>query len=722
MNETLEIGRDASVPTSADAEGMTSLEACMLHVAASLDRPITLAALQAAQSGTHGVVTLRDAITAAERAGLQAGFGRRALKDFDPSLTPAILILDDDRAVVLEDVLADGQLAVFDPALGQGVGILARDKLDAAYTGFALLMRAEHREDIALNATGRQGHWFWSTLAENRWAYSQVLLAAVLANFLSLSTSLFIMVVYDRVLPNEAIESLIALTIGVGIALLFDFLIKSLRAGFIDRAGQRADMVMGRRIFDQILDLQMRARKGSTGALASTLREFETLRDFFTSATLVAVVDLPFILLFIGVIYLIGGPLAIVPALAVPFVLIVGIAVQPILARLAEKSFADGQSKQGVLVETLSGLETIKAAGAQRQMRARWEDAIARQSDHGLKSRAVTQFAINATAFAQQGAQVMIVFYGVFLITAGEVSMGALIAGVILTGRTLAPLAQLAQTLTRFNQARTSYRSLDALMKAESERPEGKGWISRPKLDGEIKFDGVSFAYPDQSVDALRDISFTIKPGEKVAVLGRIGSGKSTVARLMLGLYQPREGAVLVDGVDIRQIDPGDLRRNMGSVLQDIWLFSGTVRENIAIGAVQARDHEIIEAARIAGVEDFVRRHPSGYDMMLAERGEGLSGGQKQAITLARALLGRRPIMLMDEPTSSMDVQNEAEVITRLKTELADRTVVIVTHRTSLLDLVDRVIVIDQGRVAADGPKSILARAGVKGGSNGTQA
>ncbi|TVQ05135.1 MAG: ATP-binding cassette domain-containing protein, partial [Roseinatronobacter sp.] len=227
---------------------------------------------------------------------------------------------------------------------------------------------------------------------------------------------------------------------------------------------------------------------------------------------------------------------------------------------------------------------------------------------------------------------------------------------------------------------------------------------------------------PDQTVDALRDISFTIKPGEKVAILGRIGSGKSTVARLMLGLYQPREGAVLVDGVDIRQIDPGDLRRNMGSVLQDIWLFSGTVRENIAIGAMHARDHEIIEAARIAGVEEFVRRHPSGYDMMLAERGEGLSGGQKQAITLARALLGRRPIMLMDEPTSSMDVQNEAGVIARLKTEMADRTLVIVTHRTSLLELVDRVIVIDQGRVAADGPKSILARGGVKGGSDGTQA
>ena len=710
--------RLGSAERAGDSDSMSALEACLLHAAARLDRPMTLAALQAAQSGAQGAVTLRDAITAAERAGMQAGFGKRRLADFDATLTPAILLLDGDRAVVLEDVAPDGALAVFDPVMGQGVGRIEPEKLDAVYTGYALLLRAEHREDIALNAAGRQGHWFWSTLAENRWAYSQVVLAAVLANVLGLSTSLFIMVVYDRVLPNEALESLLALTLGVGIALIFDFLIKSLRAGFIDRAGQRADMAMGRRIFDQILDLQMRARKGSTGALASTLREFESLRDFFTSATLVAVVDLPFIFMFIFVIWIVGGPLALVPALAVPFVLAIGIAVQPILSRLAEKSFADGQSKQGVLVETLSGLETIKAAGAARRMRARWEEAIARQSDHGLRSRAVTQFAINATAFAQQAAQVMIVFYGVFLITAGTSSMGALIASVILTGRCLAPLAQLAQTLTRFNQARMSYRSLDALMRAESERPEGKAWISRPRLDGQIRFDNVSFAYPDQGNDALRDVSFTIEPGEKVAILGRIGSGKSTIARLMLGLYQPRAGAVLVDGIDIRQIDPGDLRRNMGSVLQDVWLFTGTIRENIAIGAMRPRDADIIAAAQIAGVEDFVKRHPAGYDLMLAERGEGLSGGQKQAITLARALVGRPPILLMDEPTSSMDVQNEAAVISRLKTELADRTLVIVTHRTSLLELVDRVIVIDQGRVAADGPKSILTR-GTKGGTDG---
>lgn len=689
----------------------TPLEACLLQAAAALDRPMTLAAVQAAQSSDiHGAGGVRAAITAAERAGLQAAFGARRLRDFDTTLTPAILLLDGERAVVLHEVRPEGRLAVYDPALGEGIGEIHRDALEGGYTGHAILLRREHRDDIRATVRGHRGHWFWSALLANRWSYAQVLLAAVLANALSLTTSLFIMVVYDRVLPNEATESLIALTVGVGLALLFDFLIKTLRAGFIDQAGQRADMAIGRRLFDQLLDMKMHARKGSTGALASTMREVETLRDFFTSATLVAVVDLPFILLFIGVIALIGGPLALVPAIAVPIVLVVGLAVQPVLARLAEQSIEDGQSKQSVLVETVAGLETIKATGAAARMRARWEDAIERQSAHGARARTMTQLAMNATSFTQQAAQVMIVFYGVFLVTAGGASMGALIASVILTGRTLAPLAQLAQTLTRLNQARSSYRNLDALMRTDSERPPGRHWISRPRLAGRIRFEDVHFTYPDQTHAALSGVSFTIEPGEKVAILGRIGSGKSTVARLLLGLYAPDRGAVLLDDTDIRQIDPGDLRRNVGSVLQDVWLFSGTIRENIAIGAHRPRDAEILDAARIAGVEDFVARHPSGYDMRLAERGEGLSGGQKQAISLARALLGQPPVLLLDEPTSAMDVQNEREVITRLGAAARDRTMVVVTHRTSLLDLVDRVIVLENGRVAADGDTSILAR------------
>ena len=700
----------------------TPLEACLLHAAATLDRPMTLAALHAVQSSeATGTLGVREAVTAAERAGMQAAFGARRLRDFDTTLTPAILLLEGERAVVLHGVGRDGTLAVHDPGLGEGIGEVARDELDGLYTGYAIVLRREHREDILDTSEGRRGHWFWSALAANRWSYTQVLLAAVLANILGLTTSIFIMVVYDRVLPNEATESLIALTVGVGIALIFDFLIKNLRAGFIDRAGARADMAMGRRIFDQLLDMQMRARKGSTGALASTLREFETLRDFFTSATLVAVVDLPFILLFIGVIWLIGGPLALVPAIAVPAgpdrrdrgAARAGPARRAELSRRAVEAGRAGRDGGGARDDQGHGGRAADARplgrGHRAPVRARHALArchAARDERHRLHpaGRAGHDRVLRRVPHHR-----------------GQVSMGALIASVILTGRALAPLAQLAQTLTRLNQARSSYRSLDALMRADSERPEGRAWISRPRLDGRIRFEDVHFTYPDQMAAALKGVSFTIEPGEKVAILGRIGSGKSTVARMLLGLYAPDKGAVLVDDTDIRQIDPGDLRRNIGSVLQDVWLFSGTVRENIAIGARRPRDADILEAARIAGVEEFVSRHPSGYDLMLAERGEGLSGGQKQAITLARALVGQPPVLLLDEPTSAMDVQNERDVIARLKAEAADRTLVVITHRTSLLDLVDRVIVIEDGRVGADGDKSILSRGARKaaGGPDG---
>ncbi|RBW55346.1 type I secretion system permease/ATPase [Ruegeria sp. A3M17] len=689
---------------------LSQLETCLLHVAAHLDRSLTVGAFHAAQSGTTGHLTQRDAIEVARHAGLQAGFGSRKIADFDDTLVPAIFLLEDDKAVVFHGRTKSGLLLIFDPEMGEGIGEVEETVLGKSYTGYALLFRRSHNEESPDRNKTASGHWFWSAMLANRWSYAQVVLAAAVANFLGLSTSVFIMVVYDRVLPNEATESLIALTAGVGLALSFDFALKLLRAGFIDRAGQKADMFVGRRVFDQVLNIKMKSRTGSTGAMASTIREFETLREFFTSATLVALVDLPFIALFILVIHLVGGPLALIPALAVPIVLIAGLAVQPMLSRLAEKSFADGQSKQSVLVETVSGLETIKTTAAARQMRARWEDAIERQSSHGIRSRTVTQFALNLTGFTQQAAQVLIVFFGVFLITEGQASMGALIASVMLTGRALAPLGQLAQTLTRVNQARSAYRNLNALMQAENERPEGRNWISRPHVRGRISFKDVHFAYPEQADDALSGVSFDIEPGEKVAILGAIGSGKSTIARLMLGLFEPRTGSVMLDGVDIRQIDPGDLRRNVGSVLQDVWLFSGSIRENIASGAIRPRDQDLIRAGQVAGVEDFIAQCPNGYDQQLAERGEGISGGQRQAIALARALIGRPPVLLLDEPTSAMDVKTEAEVIKRLKQETNDATMVIVTHRTSLLDLVDRVIVVERGRVGADGPKSMLTQ------------
>ena len=688
---------------------LTAMEVCLLHVAAHLDRPLTLAAVQATQSG-DGELTIRDVITALNRADMQAAYGKRKLAAFNNHLVPAILLLENERAVVLHGRASNGDLLIFDPELGREIGEIPEASLSETYTGYAILVRGIHQEEIGSISNDWKGHWFWSALAANRWSYIQVALAAALANLLGLSTSVFIMVVYDRVLPNEATESLIALTAGVCLALIFDFVLKLLRAGFIDAAGKQADLFMGRRVFDHLLNIRMNSRTGSSGAMASTVREFETLREFFTSATLVAVVDLPFIGLFVFVIYLVGGPLALIPALAVPVVLVTGLIVQPVLSRLAENSFADGQSKQSVLVEVLSGLETIKTTGAARQMRSRWEQAMDRQSAHGMRSRAVTQFALNLTGFVQQAAQVLIVFYGVFLIAGGEASMGALVASVMLTGRALAPLGQLAQTLTRINQARSAYRNLDSLMQAESERPQGRSWISRKGFEGRISFNNVHFAYPDQTNDSLDGISFSVAPGEKVAILGPIGSGKSTIARLLLGLYEPKTGSVSLDGADIRQIDPGDLRRNIGSVLQDVWLFSGTVRENIASGSIRPNDEDLLKAGRVAGVEDFVARHPGGYDLKLAERGEGLSGGQRQAIALARALVGRPPVLLLDEPTSAMDIRTEAEVIKRLKQATCDSTVVVITHRTSLLDLVDRVIVLESGKIVADGSKDLLTQ------------
>ncbi|XGA81019.1 type I secretion system permease/ATPase [Halomonas sp. CH40] len=687
------------------------LEQCLIFLARHLEMPVSDSAIRAGRVGLDATLDPKSFIEAAERHGLVAALGEYSLDQLPNSLLPAVALLRGNRAVVITQKLPDGGLAVYDPALGDTTVEYTQATLAQDYLGHIIAVRAKHRPAATQAGPAlSQGHWFWSALSSNRWIYAQVVMAAALTNFLGLSTSLFIMVVYDRVLPNEAIESLIALTIGVSVALLFDFMVKTLRSVFIDRAGQQADLRMGRRIFDHVLNLQMSAKRGSAGGFANTLREFETLREFFASASLVAIVDLPFIFLFIWVIYLIGGPLAIVPLVAVPLVLLVGVAVQPFLRRLSNTAFEEGRNKQGVLVEAISGLETIKASGAAPLIRERWEESVRQQSDTGRRGRAIQQFALNATAFTQQAAQICIVVYGVFLVGDGVISMGAMIACVILTGRTLGPLAQLAQTMTRINQARTSFRAIDQLMAMPSERPEGRRYLSRPALEGKLALQDVSFRYPDQTVEALADINITIQPGEKVALLGRVGSGKSTLARLLLGIYPPERGAVLVDDTDIRQLDPADLRASIGSVLQESWLFSGTVRQNIAIGGNHPTDKDILDAAKLAGAHDFIARHPHGYDMVVGERGEGLSGGQRQLICLARALLGSPPIMLMDEPTSAMDIQTEKDVISRLKGAAKEKTLVVVTHRTSLLELVDRVIVLDQGKVVADGPKAEVMR------------
>jgi len=555
-----------------------------------------------------------------------------------------------------------------------------------------------------------KNHWFWGGFHQNWWTYGQIILAAIMINFFSLGSSIFIMTVYDRVIPNNAVESLVALCIGMIILISFDFLLKFLRAYFIDSAGQKVDLKVAKGIFDRIMKLKLASQKGSTGRLVNIVREFESLRDFCTSASLATLVDIPFILLFLTVIIIIGGPVAIVPALAIPIVLFIGIFIQPFLSRFSSEGMQQGHSKQGTLVEMVSGLETLKSLGSDKLFHDRWEKAVDQHSSISMKSRMFSQIAINSAATAQQVAQIGIVAVGFARIMDGEMSMGALIACVIISGRCLAPLGQLANLLTRYNYAKTAYNALDNLMAEPSEDTEGRDFIRRNKIKGKIEFQNVSFKYPGASGKVLENVSFKVEAGEKVAILGTIGSGKSTILRIAAGLYDPAEGAVLLDDTDIRQIIPEDLRKNMAMVLQDVFLFSGSIKENITMGDPQISDDDILHAAEISGVQDFLGGLPNGYDLQLRDRGDGLSGGQKQAMAICRTLVRKSPILMMDEPTSSMDTGSEQKLIYRLKEELKEKTLLVVTHRPTMLDLVDRIIVIEKGKIVANGPKDDVIR------------
>jgi len=658
---------------------------------------------------------VREAVSALTHCGFSAGFGALKPRQIKPSLCPFIAVGPDGRAVIVTGVPNAANLEIARPESEFMSDSMPLEQFQREYGAYVILARKRHPS--AAEKDG--GHWFWGSLQRGRWLYVQVLIAAAVTNILGLSSSLFIMVVYDRVVPNEAIESLIALTVGVLIALGFEFILKTLRANFIDRAGKRADARMSRLVFDRLLSMPLDKRRNSSGAMASVVREFDTLREFFTSATLVAVVDLPFIFFFVWVISLIAGPLYLVPLICVPVVIFAGLVIQPFLARIAEASLGTAMSKQSVLVETLGGLETVQATGSGRLMRRRFEEASDSQSDLGLQSRLLSQFAINSATSVQQLAQIATIFYGVFLIQAGTITMGAMIAAVILGGKTLAPLSQIAAAMSRANAAREAYRSLSALMNPPDADPDdARPRLSRPHLSGHVELKGVSYAFPGANRPVIRNLSIRIPAGQKVAIVGRMGSGKSTISRLISGLVEPTEGAVLIDGVDLRQIDRSDVRRNIGVMLQETWLFSGSVKENLQMGFYEYDDSHILDIARIAGVDDFVAAHPQGYELELRERGEGLSGGQRQSINLARALLHDPSILILDEPTSSMDTTTENAVIGRLKEWARDRTLVMVTHRNTLLELADRVLVMEQGVIVADTTPEKLRAQARQGGQN----
>ena len=553
------------------------------------------------------------------------------------------------------------------------------------------------------------GDWLHAPIWANRALFIQVAIAAVLINLFAMATALFSMAVYNKVIPNNAVQSMLALVIGIAIIIVFDFVLRSLRGYFVDIAGHNIDAVLGNALFDRLLGMKLVDRRGSDGAFAGLLREFESLREFFTSATIVALVDVPFILLFIAAIAIIAPPLAIVPLLAVPIVIGVAWASQPLLSRLAAAGLAEGLSKQGIVTETVAALETVKTSQAGPLLARRWRTAVGHHAALALRQRGIAAVTVNLTAAMQSIVYVAMLALGVALIADASLSMGALIAASMLSGRAVAPLGAIAGLLTRLSHTRSAYQALDKVMMAAGEGGESTP-LRRPALDGRIAFRRVCFRYPGSPVLALDDVSFTIEPGERVAVVGPVGSGKSTIARLILGLYAPETGSVVIDDADVRQLHPDDLRANIGSVLQDVVLLSGSLRENIALGDAGIDDPAVLRAARLSGAHDFIGRLSGGYDVTLADRGVGISGGQRQAIAIARALAKPRPMLVFDEPTSAMDAATEAALIGRLKAELAGRTLVMVTHRASMLALATRVIVIAGGRIVGDGPQGEMRK------------
>ena len=656
------------------------------------------AAVRDAVDHPHDNFKPQNAVSALSNLGFKSSFGNMKIKKLSNDFLPLIAFMNDGSSVLVKELTNDSQITFQKSEKKSPIETKKIAEFDKNFSGFVILAKELNKQE----KEDRSGHWFFSSFRKSKWTYTQVLIAAMVSNFLSLSTALFTMTVYDRIIPNGAFDSLIALSIGVVIALGFDFLIRGLRAKFIDIASKRADLEISRRLFDRILTLTPAEQRQKTGAMAGTVREFETLREFFNSSTLVILIDLPFVFFFVYVIYLIAGPLAYVFALAVPIVIIVGLGIQPFLSRITKGSVESGMNKQAVLVETLNGLETVNATGSGKLMKKRYEDALSNQSDSGNKIRALSMFIINFAASVQQYAQVGSIFFGVYLVVEGTITQGALIGAVILGGRTMAPLSQLANTLSRVNGALAAYRNLSKLIGKSYNKADSLSPISRPTFSGEIEFKNVSFKFDGATQPVLKNLSFKIPAGQKVALVGKMGSGKSTFSRLVAGIYQPTEGAILIDGVDVRQIDPADTRKNIGIMLQDSWLFSGSIRENIQMGFNEIDDEHLLKICKISGVDDFVGAHPKGYDLEIRERGVGLSGGQRQTINLARSLLHNPQILLLDEPTSSMDQGTERKVVEALTEVSEQKTMVIVTHRNPILTMVNRVFVLENGQIVAD--------------------
>ncbi|MEH2507290.1 ATP-binding cassette subfamily C protein LapB [Bradyrhizobium sp. AZCC 1578] len=690
--------------------GRDPLAASLTYLAAHHGRAVSREALLGGLPILDGRLSVALYDRAARRAGLETEAIKRDILDIPAIVLPAVLIMKTGKALILLGIDQASQSAkILDPtnqpAAPQVQSIKA---LYADYTGYTFLVRAAAEANARAVAAGDlpRSHWFWSVVKVHWRSYGHVALAAFLINMLALATPLFTMSVYDRVIPNGALPSLVALAIGMGIAIVFDFVLRTVRSRIIDMTGKTADVVLAANIFEHVMAVKMAQRPTSVGIIANQLRDFDSVREFFTSGSVVSATDLVFAVLFIAILFTIAGPLAWIPLVMLPIMIALGFTMQRPLDRAIKRMQAESAARHGVLVESLAGMETVRATGAEARMQTAWERSVAATARSGEDVHFWSSLTLTSANAAQQLTSLLLLMVGVFLILDGKLSVGALVAANMLAGRVLAPIAGIASVITRGTQTLSALKSIDRIMSLERERSPQRAYVARKIEQGRISFENVSFSYPNAPGKALDKVSFKIEAGERIGIIGRVGSGKTTVGRLLLGFYEAEEGRILIDGVDSRQYDPSDLRAGIGFAMQDTDLFFGKLRDNIALGKPEATDEEVLAAARLSGVESFIAGHPMGYDMPIAEGGRSLSGGQKQAIGLARVLIRKPRVLFLDEPTAHFDVRSETEFLERLKGMRGEQmTIIISTHRLSLLGMVDRLLLFDNGRLVADGPR-----------------
>jgi ATP-binding cassette, subfamily C, bacterial LapB len=680
---------------------------CLASVTRLLERPQSPASLSAGLPMPEGFMTPSLFVRAAERAGFSAKLLKIDLSDISAMTLPCVLLLRDKKACVLAGIGKEGGLDVLFPETAPGATRVTADDLNRLYDGYALFVRVRYRfETPARRRRRTAGNWFWAEIFSNKYAIAQVVAASMTINLLTVAVPLFVMNVYDRVVPNQAVETLWVLAAGVGLVLGFDFLLKNLRYYFIDSTGRNLDTILSSRIYEKILSLRLEHQPESAGGLANRVRSFESLRDFFSSATLVAFVDLPFALLFILVIGYLGGRwIAAIPLASMALIMGLGFLFHGPLLRLMDTTYHNTAQRHGFLVETINRIEAIKYLGIQGLMQRKWDGLVDADARSAMKNRRRASLFLFLAGTISSMTYVSIIVAGAYRVFAGELTLGGLIACSILSSRIMAPLVQISGILARFQHAKVSLKSLTRLMSLPDERQSEQTFLHRPSIAGGIEFRNLFFRYQGQQKAALRNISVVIEPGERVGILGRSGSGKSTFMKLVMGLYRPTGGSVLVDGAEVAQLDPAELRSAIGYVPQEPTLFSGTFRENVGLGTPHACDEEILSALSLTGLEEAVKSHPMGLDRPVGPQGGSLSGGERQAICVARALMGSKSVYLLDEPSSAMDSAAETVLMQGLNRVLEGRTLVIVTQRLQMLQLVNRLIVLDGGGLVLDGPR-----------------